>query len=636
MGGIGKTSIALTVLHNGRIKKRFGDDRRFIRCDQFPASLPHFCRLLSKVIGAGVENPDGLTPLRPFLSSKEMLIVLDNVESILDSRGPNSRELYSAIDELSLFSNICLCITSRISTIPPNYETIEVPILSTEAARRTFYRIYRSGEESDSVNNILEKLEFHPLSITLLATVAHQSRWGIDQLTMEWERRRTGVLHTAHNKTLSATIELSLTSPMFEGLGSDARKILGIVAFFPQGVDERNLDWLFPTTPSRDNIFDKFCVLSLAYRNNGFVTMLAPIRDYLGPPDPPSSPLLCATRDRYFNRLSVDVDPDKPGFGETQWIKSEDVNVEHLLDVFTSVDPNMDDIWNVGFHFMRHLYWHRPRQTLLGSKIEALPDDHPFKPKCLCELSRLFDEMGNYAEQKRLLTYTLELERQRGNDSAVAQTLKYLSSVNRQLLLREEGIQQAKEALEIYERINDTKERTQCLNKLAWLFLDDKQFDAAENAASRAIDLVTEKDQEYLVCAPHRVLGSVHRSKGEKEKAIHHFETALEIASPQNWGDVMFWTHLDLARLFHAEYEFYDANAHIERAKSHTADEPFKLGHAMYLQAAVWNRQRKYEDARLEALNALDIFEKLGATPWVGSCRELLQIVEGALRKSAY
>ena len=629
-GGIGKTSIAPTVLHHDRIKRRFGDNRRFIRCDQFTTSYGHFLSRLSEVIGAGVENPRDLASLRRFLSSKVVLMIIDNAESILDPQGTDAREIYAVVEELSQLGGVCLCITSRISTVPSDCETIDVPTLSIEAAHDAFYRIYRSSERSNLITTVLEQLDFHPLSITLLATVAHQNRWGTDRLAREWEVQRTSVLRTEHDKSLAATIELSLTSPLFQYLGpdADARALLEVVAFFPQGIDESNFDWLFPTISNRINVLDKFCALSLTHRVHGFTTMLAPLRDHLRPKDPKSSSLLCATKEQYFTRMSVDIDPNKPNFGESRWITSEDVNVEHLLDVFTTIDANSDRVWEACADFMRHLCWHKQRPTILKLKIEGLPDDHRSKPECLFELAWLFELVGNTVECKRLLTDALKLERERGDDRGVAWALRDLSEMGQQMDHIKEGIQQAKEALRIFGRLGDTEGQARCLKYLAQLLCEDNQFYAAEEAVLHAINIFSKKDNQFDLCQSHRVLGHMYRAKGKTKKAIHHFEVALGIASPFNWHSQLFVAHFDLAGLFRDEGRFDDANSHIERAKPHTVGSAYYLGAAMDMQAKIWYKQHRLEEARSEALRAIDVYQRLGAAKDVEGCRRLLRNIE--------
>ena len=556
-----------------------------------------------------------------------MILFLDNAESILDPQRANAQEIYVVVEELSQLSNICLCITSRISTIPPSCENLDIPTLSTEAAHDTFYRIYKNGEQSSLIDGILERLDFHPLSVTLLATVAHHNKWDTNRLSREWERRRTDVLCTRHDTSLATTIELSLASPMFQELGPDTRELLGVVAFFPQGIDENNLDWLFSILPNRTNVFDTFCVLSLTYRANGFITMLAPLRDYLRPKDPTSSPLLCATKDHYFHRLSAHVNPGEPGFEEARWITSEDVNIEHLLDVFTFMDTIPVGVLDACSDFMRHLYWHKPRPVMLGPKIEGLPDAHPSKPQSLFWLSQLFRSTGNRMERKRLLVYSLDIWRKRRNDFQAAEALRSLSGANRSLRLHKQGIEQAREALEIYERLNNTTGQAQSWLELSWSLYDDKQLDVAEEAASKAIDLSGE-DNQYLVCRCYRILGIICRSRGETEKAIHHFEAALKVASAFDWDHILFWNHYCLAGLFYDENKFDEAHVHVEQAKSHASGVLYRLGRAMESQARIWYKQGVFREAKSEALHATDVYEKVGTGEEVERCRTLLRDIE--------
>ena len=559
-----------------------------------------------------------------------MLIVLDNAESILDPQGPDSQNIYAVVEELSRFKTISLCITSRISTVPPNCKRPVIPTLPMESACDIFYDIYDNSGRSDIIRNLIQQLDFHALSITLLATTAAQNMWDHNRLAKEWGVRRVQVLRTVRNESLGAVIELSLASPTFRNLGPIAREVLGVIAFFPQGIDENNLDWLFPTISNIAGVFDIFCALSLTYRSTNFITMLAPLRDYLGPQDPRISPLLCATKDCYFHRLQLlgDLEHDQPGFGGSRWIRSEDVNVEHLLNVPASFNMDSDDIWDACSAFMAHLALQKPRFTLLRPKIEGLSDDHRSKPRCLFSLSRLLGSLGNHAERKRLLTRTLELERGRGSDDRVAHILWRLSDANRMLRLFKEGICQSKEALEIYERLGDAEGQGKCWNYLGRLLLDSGQPGAAEEAASHTLELFLDQGSEYWVCGSHRLLGDIYQAKGERGKAIQHLEAAIGIASPFDWHHHLFWIHFTLAELFCYENEFDDAQPHIERAKSHAVDNTYNLGRAMDQQAWIWYRQGRLGEAKTEILCALEIFEGLGATAGLPGFRYRLRQIE--------
>ena len=150
-------------------------------------------------------------------------MVVDSVEPILDPKGTDAWEIYEVVVELSQFNNSSLRVTSHISIVPSDCETFDVPTLSIDAARDAFYCIHKNVGQTDLVDTILDQPDFHPFSVTLLATVAHQNKWGTDRLTREWERQRTRMLQTMHNKSLATTIELSLASPTFQELGPDAR-----------------------------------------------------------------------------------------------------------------------------------------------------------------------------------------------------------------------------------------------------------------------------------------------------------------------------------------------------------------------------------------------------------------------------
>ena len=80
-GGIGKTSVALAILHDKKIQQKFENKRYFVPCEAV-TSPNLLLQYILQVLGQHVSSKDPLTVLHEFLSSAgPMLLVLDNFET---------------------------------------------------------------------------------------------------------------------------------------------------------------------------------------------------------------------------------------------------------------------------------------------------------------------------------------------------------------------------------------------------------------------------------------------------------------------------------------------------------------------------------------------------------------------------
>jgi hypothetical protein len=276
--GVGKSFVALTVLHHSRTKAIFGRNRHFMRCNDITDSLEVFLERLSDAIGT--DRTTDVGQLRSRLeSSPPRLLVLDGVDSIFDPPAPEAEEIPTIIEELGSNQHVCLVTTSRIYPDIHGFHRIEVPTPPEASVQETFYS-HCNLDRSPVVDGLIAELDFHPLSIDLLARSVRENDWDAAALLDAWNNDQTSVLMRNYRQNLKDTLELSLRSPTIQNLGTTARDALSGLAAFPLGVEEGKLGSIFPNITGVEAAVDVLCRFSLTYRQDGFVKMLAPFRFY--------------------------------------------------------------------------------------------------------------------------------------------------------------------------------------------------------------------------------------------------------------------------------------------------------------------------------------------------------------------
>jgi len=409
--GMGKSSLVKAIINEPLVKDKFADRRFFVPyegLDPSTITFETFMTAFARALGIEIAGSDPVRQISTFLDSTNTLIVLDNAETFEEASASSTlRDIPPAIAEIASIPGVILILTSRSRRNAPDVRWITkiIPPLDSSSAQKMFFEIYQYASRSEAeedIKGLLKELDFHPLSINILANAAQRNSWSPSMLLKRWNDRHSKVLDGGKGKlqSLSDTMQLSLSSPSVQNLGEDGLRALAIIAFLPQGLNESLASDLLPSLPEVDTICDVLCMQSLVYRQDSFLRMLAPIRHYvrdsLQAPDSTCLQEICAF---YYDTVTSCWE-EHDQYADI--IISDHLNIEHVVAFnLAHIPDDAEETYNACWQFLECLKWHLPRPTTLTPAISNIVENSStwmLKASCFIALAQLYDTLSQLVE----------------------------------------------------------------------------------------------------------------------------------------------------------------------------------------------------------------------------------------------
>ncbi|PPR01058.1 hypothetical protein CVT24_000597 [Panaeolus cyanescens] len=315
--GTGKTSIAVQIMDDHRIRSKFPDDSYELEVGS-ARRIEGLRRALSVIPG-------------------RKLILLDDFENVWDAQSGNA-ECKAALETLTDNTNAMILMTMKPNPLPTQ-ETSQVPLspckthdippLDSKSAKELFgsyYALKNTQEESKSLDIILEKLDGRPSLIKLVAIRAVNSTIAdIENLVLEM-----GASESGHPTSFIVKDSLSRLQNV-----PNAQKILNTLALFPSGLQEQQLGtWL---SFRNGEALGYLRGIGVVFYNSGnhrwFLSPL--IRSYL----PSTDEIATSARNDAHSRMLAILQQHK-GI----WYGPEVDSFKHEMEELSKHEPNLTEI----------------------------------------------------------------------------------------------------------------------------------------------------------------------------------------------------------------------------------------------------------------------------------------------------
>ncbi|KZV62641.1 hypothetical protein PENSPDRAFT_657969 [Peniophora sp. CONT] len=484
-GGIGKTSIALTVLHRPEVEERYGEGRFFMSCEA-ASTVEGVLQELFKTFRLAADPQNRVTPRDELLSHLRALppgiLCLDNLETPWEADALGVEALLADIASLSHFG---LLVTTRYADRPRSVAWTMpflpwITPLSLEAALDTWDAI--CGFHDDYSERLVTAVDLVPLAVTHLAQLAliesSEVLWG------RWELEQTSLLQNARGtehrlNSVEKSTMLSLTSPILRD-DANVMNFFSVLCTLPQGIPESRIPAFADAYASllpdlrRSIAILKQC--SLAYASNdGFLRVLSPVRHYIQSHHPCSDGSFAVLTDIYCSLIESwpNVEGSDMGYARAL-VQPELINIPDILELSLSRKTRRVHrlVKNV-LSFSRLCdFLHVYNTTIVSGAIVYAKRDAPELESSLwAAMADTLRFQQKYDESLFALSKALELHRITGDHVGEANMLWKLGILSRLTNKNEEAEKFLDSALDLYTKLDMPLGRARALGDLGDLYI---------------------------------------------------------------------------------------------------------------------------------------------------------------------
>jgi len=560
---MGKTTVALSLLHDAQVVKFCRNGRLFLSCEAL-IDADSIVVSLAKLLGVSATN-DLLTAVIAQLSYRpRIVLVLDNLETVWLRDGGPATAVDELLGRLAEIPSLSLVITCRGIELPQCVEwsnigsTVLEPF-SLEAALETFQA--RAGQrlastDMTSAKELLNAVDRMPLAVSLLGQLARRGNT-VHDLLDRWNRKRTALLCThGTNRFNNAGVSIELSIAMVcsaDGTGESLR-LLSLCSMLPDGLRQDVFRRLRPHFEDIERARDNLCAYSLASLSaDGVLKMLSPIRHLVlecHPMDQRHHTALCLIYFDIARQLPTNIKDD---FKQRAAVFAPEIDnlssllltlvhqpSQHVVDAINSLTrfayfqrPNVTVALAFLLHLEPHPEWKARCLMIIGNSqqmlcnyqnaIESLliaaqlfldAGDGSQAAWCKCGASDVYCQLGEYDQAEVLLYEALKMYRELNEDFGEAICRKTLGRLLRVKNNIPAAIEHLSAARQTFQAVSYTLGTSQCTQHLGHIYLDrgNLEYAAAELEAARSAFERLGGGHHMAVCM--RLLGNVRSKQG--------------------------------------------------------------------------------------------------------------------------